>query len=434
MKVLPGGTLPVEDSRNGGEKRKEVPVADIIPLTLIVPSYWGRRMGEPFHPEDAVYDHPTPVDAPGTLSRALESIRLLRYPEFRVVVLGAATHPDLEAEAERRLREIVEPFRRYYPLALFTHRQERELKRIMEEKGRSEEAGMLVLRGYSNIRNLCLVAACLSGGEAAVLFDDDQVYEDPHYLEKVAELIGKEVGGRRVCGLAGYYVNPDGHYRLPTTKERVFAEWPAVEAMNRAFDIVEGPDRLTVTPWVFGGNMVIHRTLFTRVAFDPHVPRGEDIDYLINARFFGFDFLLDRTLWIRHLPPPKTAPLWRRFREDLDRFLYTRLKLRTQEPVPGCRRVEVEELDPYPGRFLRDDLEELVFRTCVLMGMEYLSLGDRDGYEESMTNLLRVRDLERFPASPFLWYLDWCRRWEECMRFLSGDEDLHEFMAGLFSD
>jgi hypothetical protein len=59
-------------------------------FTLVIPSYWGRRRGEPFNPEDAVYDHPTPLDAEGTLARALESIRILRYPRFRVLVLGVA--------------------------------------------------------------------------------------------------------------------------------------------------------------------------------------------------------------------------------------------------------------------------------------------------------------------------------------------------------
>lgn len=404
-----------------------------IPVTLVIPSYWGRRSGTPFNPEDAVYDHPTPVDSEGTLARALESIRLLRYPDFRVVVLGAATHPDLEAEVEKRLEAIVSPFRKYYPLALFTHSQERELRRRVEAGPKGGLAGMISLRGYSNIRNLCLVVACLSGAEAVVLFDDDEVYEDSRYLEKATENIGREYRGRFVGGLAGYYVNSDGSYLLPPNREWVFAEWPAAEYMNRAFGIIESPERLQVTPWVFGGNMVIHRELFMKVAFDPHVPRGEDIDYLINARFFGFEFLLDNTLWIRHLPPPKTAPLWRRFREDLDRFLYTREKLRSQEPVPGCRRVEVEELDPYPGRFLREDLEELVFRTCVLMGMDYLSRSDEEGFRESMSNLLRLRDLQRYPRSPFRWYLEWRSRWEELMGFLSTDRELRNFMEGLYS-
>ncbi|MDI6829998.1 MAG: hypothetical protein QME88_01555 [Actinomycetota bacterium] len=404
-------------------------------LTVVIPSYWGRSSGEPLNEEDAVYDHPTPLDAGGTLARALESVRILRYRDFRVVVLGAATHPDLEAEVEEKLRGIVAPFRRHYPLALLTHRQEREMIRILEDNGMEAHARFVSLRGYSNIRNFCLIAAHLTGAEAAVLFDDDQVYEDPYYLHKVAQNIGEDGGGGPILGIAGYYVNPDGSYRVPPNRDPVLAEWPAAERMNRAFDIIAGGERLKPTPWVFGGNMVIHRGLFMRVAFDPLVTRGEDIDYLVNARFLGHLFLLDNTLWIRHLPPPKTAPLWRRFREDLDRFIYSRAKLRCQVPVEeAARRVEVEELDPYPGRFLRDDLEDLIFRTVVLMALHYLSQGDAKGYEECMRNLLRARSPEWIPDNPFLAYMEWRRGWEGFMHAAGESGELRAVVEGAFDD
>ncbi len=101
-------------------------------LTLVIPSYWGRRSGEPFNPEDAVYDHPTPLDGEGTLARALESLGVLRYEDFRVVVLGVATHAELEEEVESRLEEIVAPFRDRLPVALFSHSHEMRLKELME--------------------------------------------------------------------------------------------------------------------------------------------------------------------------------------------------------------------------------------------------------------------------------------------------------------
>jgi hypothetical protein len=401
-------------------------------FTIVIPSYWGRSSGEPPCEEDAVYDHPTPLDAEGTLTRALESIRLLAGDGFRVVVLGAATHAELEAGIEKRLEEIVSPFKRYYPVALLTHSNEREMKKMISQRGPEGSEEMLSLRGYSNIRNFCLVAACLAGAEAAVLFDDDQVYEDPYYLDKVAENIGGEPRGRFAGGLAGYYVNPNGDYRVPANRDPVLAEWPAAEYMNRAFDIIEGGERLQVTPWVFGGNMVVHRELFMRIAFDPHVTRGEDIDYLVNAKFFGYDFLLDNTLWIRHLPPPKTSPPWRRFREDLDRFVYSREKLRCQREGDGRRLVSVEELDPYPGRFLRDDLEEMIFRTCVLMGMDCLSRQDGKGFSEAMSNVLRARSGVNPPGDPYRRYLDWRGRWEEFMAFISGDEGLRGYVMERF--
>jgi len=54
------------------------------------------------------------------------------------------------------------------------------------------------------------------------------------------------------------------------------AEKNAISKMNEAFDKIIGTEpRLKETPFVFGGNMVIHRDLFSVIPFDPNVPRGE---------------------------------------------------------------------------------------------------------------------------------------------------------------
>ena len=402
-------------------------------LTIVIPSYWGRRSGEPFNPEDAVYDHPTPLDSEGTLGRALESIRILRHPDLRVVVLGVATHPELENEVESKVAGIVTPFRQYYPVAFLTHSDERFIRRVMEEEGMGHLTDLVEFTGYSNIRNACLIAAAITGAEAAVLFDDDEVYEDPLYLEKVEENIGREHQGSFVGGLAGYYVNPDGGYLVKEPEEWFWAEWPAAREMNRAFDIIEGGERLKPTTWVFGGNMVVHRELYTRFPFDPHVRRGEDIDYLVNCRFFGYRWFLDNRLSIRHLPPPKTAPPWRRFREDLYRFIYSRAKLEARAAdgdVPG-EVLGARDLDPYPGRFLRDDLEELIFRTSVLMGLDYLTRGDQQGFQECMLNIRLARQDAPPRFDPWRWYRAFRERWEEAMRWFTSSVRLADYAAGL---
>ncbi|MBU4302527.1 MAG: hypothetical protein KKE56_07190, partial [Actinobacteria bacterium] len=286
------------------------------------------------------------------------------------------------------------------------------------------------LLGYSNIRNMCVIAAQLARSEVAVLFDDDEVYEDHGYLDKVFENIGGEHEGKFVGAIAGYYLRPEGGYLLPLSKDWWMAEWPAVVTMNQAFSIIgEGP-RLQVTPFVFGGNMIIHRDVFHRIPFDPNVRRGEDIDYLVNCKFFGIDFLLDRELSILHLPPEKTAPDWRRLREDIYRFIYQRAKLRAQVPAEGLRTVTVEELDPYPGRFTRDDLEEMIFRTSVLMGLRHMEMKDKLGFDESLNNIY----LARFDASPktdpFRWFLDYQVHWKGLMEFLGKDRVLSEELLG----
>jgi hypothetical protein len=142
--------------------------------------------------------------------------------------------------------------------------------------------------------------------------------------------------------------------------------------------------------------MVVHRSLFTVVPFDPFVPRGEDIDFLINAKMFGFHFFLDNQLSIKHLPPPKSHPIWRQLREDIYRFVFEREKIVCQQEREGMRRVAPEEFDPYPGCFLKADLEEKIERACTLLAEEYLSNGDPAGSQEALKNI----DLAKTEARP----------------------------------
>lgn len=397
--------------------------------TIVIPSYWGRRAGEALNLEDAVYDHPTPLDSEGTIARALKSISVIENRDFNVVVLAASTSPDIAAEVEKKVGDIVSEFRGEFPVTCVSHSFEERIRARLEaaarETSRTAGAGLVSLTGYSNIRNMCLIVAELARSEVAVLFDDDQVYEDPAYLDRLFENIGGEHEGRFVGAVAGYYLRPEGGYLLPPPEDWWMSEWPMVEAMNAAFAIIGEEPRLKPTPFVFGGNMCVHRDVFRRIPFDPNVRRGEDIDYLTNCKFFGTDFLLDNRLSILHLPPAGHPPAWQHFRENIYRFIYAREKLRRQEPVEGLRRVEVEELDPYPGRCMRDDLEDLIFKTCVLTGLHYLEVGDTTGFRESMRSI----QLARFDAppghDPYRWYLSCQSQWEGLMALL-GDDDVLE--------
>ena len=402
--------------------------------TIVIPSYWGRGRDERFDEKDTVYDHPTPVDTDGTLARALESINVLRNRDFNVVVLACATSPDVQERVEEKVTRVTAPFANYFPLTVVAHTLESRIKARLEDEqkkgGGKIDPTMVSLAGYSNIRNMCLIAAELSRSEIAVLFDDDQVYEDPAYLDKAFEDVEATYEGKAVRAIAGYYQREDGSYLLPPPGEWYMSEWPMVGSMNEAFAIIGEPPRLKPTCFVFGGNMVIHRDVFRKISFDPHVRRGEDIDYLVNCKFFDIDFLLDRELAIKHLPPVSHIPAWAHFRENIYRFVYAREKLRCQVPTDGLRRVEVDELDPYPGRCMQDDLEDLVYKTCVLMGLFYMSDNQEMAFKESMRNI----HLGRFDAQPsqdpFKWYLEFRAKWEALMEFLGGEEELSKMMLG----
>jgi len=367
---------------------------------------------------DFRYDHATPLDTDGTLARALSSLSILDDEEgFAVAVVAAPTRTEIKQAVQLKVQSIIAQYDYDFPMLMIGPDELVFWRRRLASAGMSEYDEFFSLDGYSNIRNMCLLAAVLTGADVAILFDDDQVYEDPDYLKKATEFIGREHQGRPVSGIAGYYMNPDDSYLLPPAELEWQRKWGNREAMNEAFGIIGQEPRLKPTPFVFGGNMVIHRSLFEKVPFDPTVPRGEDIDYLMNARFFGHEFLLDNQLWIRHLPPPKCSPPWHQVRMDIIRFARERAKLATQHDG-WVRHASSEDFDPYPGRFLRDDFHDLVMETSLEMASEYIEAGMEEDASECMVNIAISKAEARLRGDPFGEYLAYQQRWEEFIRVL----------------
>ncbi len=400
---------------------------------VVFPSYWARRKEEGWLPGDAVYDHPIPLDEEGTLLRALKSLEILESRDFEVVVLAIPTSEDIADAVEEKVKEIIREARREVaaPIHVFGSSHLRKIHAWLESAGGVGLRDLVRLRGYSHVRNLCILVPHILGSETAVLIDDDEVFEDPRFMDKALEVIGGTLNDEPVYAVAGYYLQPDGQYRVKKAFEPWMRHWDQVDRMNEAFDTFIGrPPRYKVTPFVFGGNMVIHRDLFTKVPFDPLVPRGEDIDYLINARMFGFKFFLDNTLAIKHLPPPKTHPAWRRLREDVFRFLFEREKIRRQRPLPGMMPVRPEDYDPYPGAFLKDDLESKVEGASRVLAEFYREKGDADGAEESLRTVALMREVLRDERNPFDDLLKLQARWERLMD-LAAHLDAREVFADI---
>ncbi len=193
--------------------------------------------------------------------------------------------------------------------------------------------------------------------------------------------------------------------------------------MNRAFkEIISKVPRLQKTPFVFGGNMVVHRDLFTVVPFDPMITRGEDIDFLINARMFGFTFYLDNQLSIKHDAPPKTHPEWRKLREDISRFVFEKNKLESQEPTPGIARLKAENLDPYPGEFLKEDLQDRIFHSNLMLAIDYLTQGDNEGALECLNNISAAEASSNPGTNPFKNLLHLQKTWKDLMEYFSSEK------------
>ena len=341
--------------------------------TMIIPTYWCRKTGDPWQEGDAVYDHPTPVDQEGTLERTLVSMKQFSEKDFKLVILICPTTPEVEAAAYEQVLRIVGRAQLNAETYLFTAGDLREITEILRKAGLNDRGVQLLsMFGYSNVRNVCLLAASILTADAALLIDDDEVFELPDFVPRSLEFLGRRVYGDIVHGVAGYYLNSKGQYYDDVKPEPWMTYWDRFGCKARAFDqIIGSGPRLKRTPFAFGGAMILHRELFECVPFDPLVTRGEDVDYLINSRIFGFSFFLDNTLSIKRL------------REDIYRFVYQRAKMQSQHKTGNLVHVSPEDFDPYPGEFLKPDLDEKIYRSSMMLSSQYLANNNPDAAMEA---------------------------------------------------
>jgi hypothetical protein len=382
---------------------------------VLIPTYWSRAKKE-WKEGDAVYDHPTPIDEEGTLARTLESMKILAVKDFKLVLLICPTTPQVAEAAEKRVVDIVKAVNLQAETYIFTISDLDRIAEIMyktDDKARRLKP-LLDMVGYANVRNMCLLCADILSADAAILIDDDEIFELTDWVERSVEFIGKRIYGDVVYGMAGYYTNKHDQYYDDVTMEHWMTYWDRFGFKAKAFDeIIGSPPRIKRTPFAFGGAMIIHRDLFQSVPFDPQITRGEDIDYLINSRMYGFSFFLDNTLAIKHLPVPKKHPQWKRIREDIYRFVYERAKIASQYKTGNMVMVTPEDFDPYPGEFLREDLDEKIFRSNMMLASDYMMKGDSDGAKESLENIKIASKEARPRFDAFSRYRNNQKLWEQ---------------------
>jgi len=396
---------------------------------MVIPTYWARDSATGWQPGDAVYDHPTPIDQEGTLRAALDSLAVLESNDFSLLILACATTPEIEEAVEERVLEIVRTSKRPVDTYVVSHSHLRDLQAVIAESGKEELANILSLTGYANIRNMCLFVPYVLGAEVVVLIDDDEIFDDPQFMEKAGEFIGRRFMGQTIDGIAGYYINSNGSYYDDVPDEiHWMTYWDRFGSKREAFDqVIPGKPRLKLTPFAFGGCMVIHRSLFRSVPFDPRIARGEDTDYVINARMFGFDFFLDNELHIQHRPPAKTHPTWRRFREDIFRLLYTKAKIDGQTPETNMTIISAEDFDPYPGEFLKDTLADKILKSNLILALDYLANDRVEEARETVRNIWLANTAAIPGENPFQGYLKFQQRWRALRKltFRELHEDLH---------
>lgn len=392
--------------------------------TIVVPTYWGRDSKTGWQPGDLVFDHPTPLDGNDTLGRFLDSLRVLDTTDYEVALVVVPTADEIAEEALNRVKQIVSTTSSPVAPQLFTTATLNSISNVVGG-GDGQFDELLSMDGYANVRNCCLLAALLTGADLAVLIDDDEIFELPDFLDKVEHGFNREFEGEEIRCLAGYYLNPDGDFRLKRQLPTWAGNWPKYQVMDEGFDrfIGAGP-RYKKTPFVFGGNLTIRSDVFKLLPFDTNVTRGEDIDYLMMAMMSGIPTILDNELHIMHKAPPKSHPEWQQFRQDIIRFAYQRAKIITaaRGTYEGIIEIKPEDMDPYPGFFLRDDLDERVKTTSKSLADYYSSEGDQAAAEEALANIDVLQQAVEPGFDPISEFLKMKQNWIKITEILSAED------------
>ena len=330
---------------------------------IVIPTYWAGDDTQEHAP--GVYDHSIKLNAQGTeLDRCLTSLEQVR--DVPRIVLLVVCPVSATRDVALRVKHIADAHPTLDILRVTNVEAARIADRVAQiaPKGSGE---CVSLRGYGAIRNMGLAVASVLGHDAVIFLDDDECVIGTDFMKRALYALGQETRqGLPILVKSGYFYDREGSPLASTDKAGVCHRWwtKRIE-FNRWMKNALAGTRISRSNYVCGGLMALHARAFTRVAFDPFITRGEDLDYLFNMRMFGYDVWFDNEWVVRHLPPQveNRSP---RFMQDVYRWYYERAKLafaaRQKELVP----VTPASLMPYPGPWIGQELDERVRKTAMV--------------------------------------------------------------------
>lgn len=329
---------------------------------IVIPTYWAGNHEDTLAP--GAYDHSTSLTSEHPeLERCLASLEQVRgLPRIILLVICP-----LSATRDVTLR--IEHILYNHPDLKVTLLTNIEASRIMDrvsELAPKIKGEAVSLRGYGAIRNMGLAAAAILGHDAVVFLDDDEVVLAPDFMEKALYALGAETRQRLpILAKSGYFYDREGSPLADATRAGITQRWwtKRIE-FNRWMKKALAATRISRSNYVCGGCMALHARAFTRVAFDPFITRGEDLDYLFNMRLFGYDVWFDNAWVVKHLPPEghESAP---RFMQNVYRWYYERAKLTYASRQKEYNQVTPASLMPYPGPWISSGLDERVRKTSL---------------------------------------------------------------------
>ncbi len=360
------------------------------------------------------YDHTTNINDEGELDRCLASLEGVE--RLGLVIILVAADRGLETEAVEKVRAITAAHPDLSTLVI-GNTELGLVRQRMEQLGITNVNQEIGLRGYGAVRNLGLVVANALGFDAVIFLDDDEVIDDPEFMRKAVYGLGKLTKkGVPILAKTGYYINDQGSYYSKWEDRWYNRFWQQGSAFNDWIRQAMNGPRLSRSNHVCGGCIAIHKEAYRRLAFDPWIPRGEDLDYMLDLRMYGSDIWFDNQWKLRHLPP-KTAHEGRRFRQDIFRWLYEHDKLEYSYSLIDLLRITPQSLKPYPGPFLERGLQRRIAITAFLRS---LVRPDKKAYRRAAREAMG--EAKRYAEQNCANYFEFQRTWPQIMERIDSDK------------
>lgn len=332
---------------------------------IVIPSYWTERDAPPVIGRVVSYDHATPIDKPlPELELCLDSLEAVRGV-LRVIILLVSS-PDCAEAARARVEGICRMHPALNPLIVGPD-EGKEILRVVARVAPRLSGEPVALRGYGAIRNMGIAACAALGHDVAVFLDDDEMVADENFLIDAVHGLGMETRQQLpIYAKSGFFLRKDESPFAPvdTVASRT-RFWPKNAEFNLWMRRALTATRISRSNTLCGSCFALSAQAFGRVAFDPFITCGEDLDYLLNLRMRGMDVWFDNAWRVRHTAARQSSCA-ASFLQDVHRWEYELAKLAAGNATIGLRQVRPESLEPYPSAWLSPAVRRRIFLTALL--------------------------------------------------------------------
>lgn len=372
-------------------------------LTIVILTY-DRMMTLPKPP---IYD-------------LLTSLSKQKNKNFNIIILYTST---INEDAKKILSTLIKTYHNHLKIRCITTKDVQIIHHFLVKKNLKRLVSQINLKPYANARNFGLIISKLLGSKLLLFLDDDEVIPSSNFISDVRYgLLSNIPTKNKIYGKTGYCLNQGKTPYMAKLNHDYKRMWPSIESMNKVIrSLINSDSRMTEAKMALGGVMALSEHLFSRVPFDPFIPRGEDTDYLINSMQFKMRFVADNKMGVYHYPRKgkRYGNFYQRFKMDMARFIYER------EKVAAFENVNLKQLEPYPAIFLKDDLEYRAIFTSISYATRNLERGMHKFYNEHMNNIRYIfRSLLYSSKNKVSNYIAFQKDWEKFMAYLDKDKTL----------